>query len=245
MSRTYDENMPIAQLMGKINSGKIKRVSPRYYDQDMPIAELMRKINSGEIKKIEPRKSVRPRRKLIIVPNSHRFQEDVWKLILEYLLSPASKVMVKMRTANALWMRAVFAKCGYSYLLGNKWTKAKHLEYIIAKVKKPFDHHNNVHNERYSYYEQWLEVKSDASRMLCDKIMAEDFRVKITQRDIDSYEFSKSFEREFEYLYQFEEDFKDNLPTKLTGITRQSAIADRADELRSRESWRISYYRGL
>jgi len=218
----------------------------RTYDENMPIAELMRKINSGEIKKIERPKPVRPRRKLIIIRDPHRFQEDIWKLIKEYLLSPASKVMVKLRTANAMWLRAVFAKCGYSYLLGNKWTKAKHIEYIIAKVKKPFERHNNVHNERYSHYEQWSEVKSDASLMLCDKIVAEDFSVKITQREIDRYEFSRSFDRgEFEYLYQFEEDFKDILPTKLTGIARQRAIADRADEVRSRESWRISYYRGL
>ena len=205
MSRTYDENMPIAKLMGKINSGEIKKVKsvqPRYYDQDMPIADLMRKIKSGEIKKIEP---VRPRRKLIIVPDSHRFQEDVWKTILEFLLSPASKVMVKLRTASASWLRVVYAKCGFSGNLRYNFTKKRHIETIIETVKKPNNHHD------------WLEVNRKFSLILCDKIMAEDFSVKITQDVVDSYKYRSIFlVRDFKYLFELEEEHKDYLPTKLT-----------------------------
>lgn len=239
MSRTYNENMPIAELMGKINRGEIKKVKsvrPRYYDQDMPIAELMRKIKSGEIKKIEPRKPVRPRRKLRIVDDdkTYRFQDDVWKTILEYLLSPASKVMVKLRTANAMWLRVVFAKCGFSGLLSCKWTKARHIESIIKTVKKPFHHHD------------WLEANSDASLMLCDKIMAEDFSAKITQRDVDSYQYrSVLLEHDYIYLYDFMENFKDYLPTKLTGRARERALEYRLQELADRDRRETEYWRGL
>jgi hypothetical protein len=239
MSRTYDENMPIAELMRKINSGEIKKfksVRPRYYDENIPIAELMRKINSGEIEKVRPYKPVRPRRKLIIVDDvkRYRFQDDVWKTILEYLLSPASRVMVKLRTANAMWLRVVFAKCGHSGLLSCKWTKARHIKTIIETVKKPFGHHD------------WFEANADASRLLCDKIMAEDFSVKVTQRDVDSYQYrSVLLVRDYKYLYDFEEEYKDYLPTKLTGRARERALEYRARELADRERGEIEYYRGL
>jgi hypothetical protein len=237
MSRTYDENMPIAKLMGKISSGeikKIKSVRPRYYDQDMPIAELMRKIKSGEIKKIEPRKPVRPRRKLRIVDDDkrYRFQDDVWKTILEFLLSPASKVMVKLRTANAIWLRAITVNCGFNDM-PKRWTKAKSIECIIKRVKKPFHHHD------------WLEANAEASRLLCDNIIAEDFSITLTQKDVDSYQYRQSFERDFQYLYQFEENFKDYLPTKLTGRAKERALEDRANELAYRKAREIEYYRGL
>jgi len=176
-------------------------------------------------------------KKIIIVDfadvKQFSFQEDAWKMILEYLLSPASKVMVKLRTANALWLRAIVVNCGFNDM-PKKWTKAKNIECIINRVKKPFHHHD------------WLEANAEASRLLCDNIIAEDFSIKITQKDVDSYQYRPpAFQRDFEYLYQFEEDFKDILPTKLTGIARQRAIVDRADELRSRESWKTSYLLGL
>jgi len=236
MSRTYDENMPIAELMGKINRGEIKKVKSvrRYYDQDMPIAELMRKINSGEIKKIEPRKPVRPRRKLRIVDDDdvkrYRFQDDVWKTILEYLLSPASKAMVKLRTASALWLKVVVLKCGFK-VVPAKWTKAKNIECIISHVRKPEHHHN------------WVEFNREFSLVLCDKIVAEDFSVKITQREVDSLLYSR--ERHYEYLYDLKEYYKDYLPTTLTGRARERALEDRARELADRERREIEYYRGL
>jgi hypothetical protein len=136
--------MPIAKLMGKISSGEIKKVKSvrSYYDQDMPIAELMRKIKSGEIKKIEPRKPVRPRRKLRIVDDDdvkkYRFQEDAWKMILEFLLTPRSKriVLLKIRlsTASTQELNEIMRKC---QIRKKERTNVLRIQSIVNNLKNP------------------------------------------------------------------------------------------------------------
>lgn len=145
MSRTYDENMPIAVLMGEINNGEIQKVRPykpvqsRFYDQDMPIAELMRKIKSGEIKKIEPRKSVRPLKKLIVVDDKrYRFQDDVWATILEFLLTPRSKsivhLKVRLSTATTSQLATIMRKC---QILKKERTNVLRVQSIVRVLKNP------------------------------------------------------------------------------------------------------------
>jgi hypothetical protein len=144
MSRTYDENMPIAELMRKINSGEIKKfkpVRPRYYDENMPIAELMRKINSGEIEKVRPYKPVRPRRKLIVVDDKrYRFQEDIWKTILEFLLTARSKriVLLKVRlsTASVSQLANIMRRC---QIRKKERTNVLRIQSIVEHLKNPSD----------------------------------------------------------------------------------------------------------